>query len=78
MIKDIIRNNMYELIIKKNYLHIKNYKSIVEIYQNKIIIILHDSKLTVLGIDLIVSALDEYEMIIKGIIKGIEIDESKD
>lgn len=74
MIKRIINDN-YEININSCFMHVKNYENIVEIYQSKIIIILKDKKLIINGSNLIICALDEYEILIKGNIKGIEFNE---
>ena len=70
MIKDII--NKYEIIIKRDYLHIKYYSKIIDIDSSKIEIILDKYKVLINGSSLIVCALNEYEIIIKGYIKSIE------
>ncbi len=74
MIKKII-NDDYEINIKNCFLHVKNYKNIVEIYQSRIIILLKDKNLVINGSNLIICALDEYEILINGNIKGIEFNE---
>ncbi len=75
MIKNIIKSDMYEIVLRENFLHIKNYINVLEIYPNKIIILLKNKKLIINGNDLIISALDEYEILIKGNIKGIDFNE---
>ena len=70
MIKDIF--NKYEIILKNNYMHIKYYSKIIDIYNNKIVLILDKYNLLIKGSSLIVSALNEYEIVIKGDIKSIE------
>ena len=70
MIKDIF--NKYEIIIKEDYLHIKHYSKIIDIDSSKIEIVLDKYKVYINGSSLIVSALNEYEIIIRGMIKSIE------
>ena len=72
MIKKIIKDDNYEIIIKNYFIHLINYISIDNISSYKIIIHIKNKKLIINGNDLIISALDEYELIIKGNIKEIE------
>lgn len=64
--------NCYEIIIKPCFIHIKYYKKIIDIDSNKIIINTCDNSINITGTNLIISAMDEYEIVIKGIIKSIE------
>ena len=75
MIKDIINNKDYELFINKEYLQIKNYINIIDINSNKISILLKNKELTINGTSLLITALDSYELLIKGNIKGIEFND---
>ena len=75
MIKNIIKNNDYEILIKNSFIHIKNYINIVDISNTKISILLNQNKLIINGSSLLITALDQYELIIKGNIKGIELND---
>ncbi len=75
MIKNIIKSNDYEILIKNSFIHIKNYINIVDISNTKISILLNKNKLIVNGSSLLITALDQYELIIKGNIKGIELND---
>ncbi len=75
MIKNIIKNNDYEIIIKNSFIHIKNYINIIDISNTKISILLNQNKLIINGSSLLITALDSYELIIKGNIKGIELND---
>ena len=75
MIKDIINNKDYELFINKEYLQIKNYINIIDINSNKISILLKNKELIINGTSLLITALDSYELLIKGNIKGIEFND---
>ena len=75
MIKNIIKNNDYEIIIKNSFIHIKNYINILDISNTKISILLNQNKLIINGSSLLITALDQYELIIKGNIKGIELND---
>lgn len=72
MIKNIIKNNDYEINIRNNFLHIKNYINVIDISSNRISILIKNNKLIVNGSSLIISCLDEYELLIKGYIRSIE------
>ncbi len=72
MIKNIIKNDNYEINIKNNYLHIKNYISVVDISSNRISILIKNNKIVINGSSLIIGCLDEYELLIKGYIRSIE------
>lgn len=72
MIKNILNNKIYEICVKDNFFHLKNYVNIIDIYPNSISILLLDKKLNISGSNLIISAMDEYEILIKGNIKNIE------
>ena len=72
MIKKIINDNRYEINIKENFIHLKNYKNIIDIYPNRISILLNNCKFVINGSNLIITGLDEYEIVIKGNIKGID------
>ena len=76
MIKNIIKNTNYEIRINTNYVHIINYIKIEDISFNNIKIHLNNKKINIKGEKLIITRLDENEMLIKGIFKGIDfIDE---
>ena len=70
MIKELFKK--YEIIIRNNYMHIKYYSKIIDIDTSKIEIYLDNNILLIKGSSLIVCALNEYEIVIKGIIKSIE------
>jgi len=71
MIKDIFKNK-YEIIIKEKCIHIKYYTKVIDINTNKIELYLDNRILKIKGNSLIVCAMNEYEIVIKGIIKCIE------
>ena len=64
--------NKYKIIIKDNYINIMNYKNIIDIDHNRIEIFLDKARVIISGNNLLVTGIDEYEMVIKGIIKGID------
>lgn len=76
MIKDIIKNKSYEIKIDVNYIYIINYLKINDISFNNINVSLNSKKININGEKLIITKLDENEMLIKGVFKGIDfIDE---
>lgn len=76
MIKDIIKNKNYEIKINVNYIYIINYLKINDISFNNINVSLNSKKININGEKLIITKLDENEMLIKGVFKGIDfIDE---
>ena len=72
MINNIIKNKNYEINIKTNYIHIINYIKIEDISFNNIKISLNNKKINIKGEKLLITRLDENEMLIKGIFKGID------
>lgn len=76
MIKDIIKNKNYEIKIDVNYIYIINYLKINDISFNNINVSLNSKRININGEKLIITKLDENEMLIKGVFKGIDfIDE---
>lgn len=67
-------NNNYEINIKENTIHIKKYIEIQDIKNDQIIIKLKNNKLIIKGDNIIINKMDEYEILMHGIIKGIEIE----
>ena len=68
----MIKNNSYEINICNNRVHIKNYIRIIDIDLNRIEILILNNKLIINGDKLIIRRMDEYELLINGIIKGLE------
>lgn len=62
----------YEIIIDNNCIHIINYIKIIDISYFNITISLSNKNIKLIGESLIIKKLDEKELIIDGIIKGIE------
>ena len=72
MIKDILNNKCFEIDLKENCLHLINYINIIDINPNKINIQLNNKCLIINGSNLLICALDENELLIKGNISGLE------
>lgn len=60
-------NKSLEIYIKDNFVHVKNYNNIINITNNHIQL----NNVVISGFELIICKLDEYELTIKGKIKGI-------
>ena len=72
MINKILKNDLYEICIKDNFFHLINYLNIIDINSNNINILLKDKKICINGSELMISAMDEYEIIIKGKINSVQ------
>ncbi len=72
MIIDKFKDENYEIIIRINYLYIKNYVKIIDINMNKISIEVKNSILNISGNNLLIVKMDKYDLAIKGNIKGID------
>ena len=72
MIKNIIKDNSFKINIMNDSVHIINYVNIINISPNVINILLNDKTLKISGNNMLICGLDEYELLIKGNIKGLE------
>lgn len=63
----------YKIIIKENYLNIINYKEVKDFNNNKIVISTSKGLTTVTGENLVVSKMQDNEILITGKIKTIEL-----
>lgn len=63
----------YKIIIKNNYLNIINYKEIKDFSSTKIIISSNNSLTTITGENLVVSKMQDNEILITGQIKTVEL-----
>ncbi len=69
----MINKDDYEIIINKNNTYIRNYKQIISISSCNILIKMLKVIICIKGNDLIISKMDKYDLLIKGIVKEIEI-----
>ena len=69
----MINKDDYEMIINKNNTYIRNYKQIISISSCNILIKMLKVIICIKGNDLIISKMDKYDLLIKGIVKEIEI-----
>ena len=77
MIIDKLKDENYEIIIKTNYIYIKNYIKVVDINRNKIIIETKNCMLNISGNNLLIVQMDQYDLAIKGNLKGIDFNNEK-
>lgn len=66
-----MKNNKYEINIKEEYIHIINYIDIEDMKETQIKIQLKNKYIIINGEKLLITSLSEEEMLIKGIVKGI-------
>ena len=67
-----VLKNRTEIIIKGEYIFIKNYKKLIDVNEDSIYLITSDNSIHIKGNNMIVKAMDEYDIVIKGNIKSIE------
>ena len=73
-INDYIVDKEYKIIIKNNYVNVINYEEIKDFNDNKIEIINKKNNITkIIGENLIISKMQDNEVLIKGKIKNIEL-----
>jgi len=65
----------YRISILKNGLHVLNYKKIIDITENEVIIKTIDKLIKIYGKNMLLIKLDKKELLIKGIIKKVEVHE---
>ena len=63
----------FKIIIKNNYLNIINYKEIVDFSPNQIIVKIKNKLINIIGDNLIVSQMQNNEVLITGNINTIEL-----
>lgn len=68
-----MKSKDYEINIYKDLIHIKNYNKIYDINCKSIVIKCKNKIIKIIGSNLIINKLDEYELCIAGEIKGIEL-----
>ncbi len=69
----IITDRTYKIIIKENNINIINYKEIKDFSNNKVIITNNNGITSILGENLVVSKMQDNEVLITGKIKTIEL-----
>ena len=63
----------YKIIIKDNTINIINYEEIKDFSSNKIVVKTKKNITTIIGKDLVVSKMQDNEVLITGLIKTIEL-----
>ena len=56
----------FKLIYKDNYLNIINYQEIVDFNSNKIIVNCNNKTLSIIGSNLVITKMEDYELLITG------------
>ena len=69
----IITDKTYKIIIKNNTINIINYKELKDFSNNKVIIDNYNGLTSIIGENLVVSKMQDNEVLITGKIKTIEL-----
>ncbi len=78
MLKNLIsyvKDDDYLIGIYKNFIYIYNYNKIISINKDKITIIVKDKTLKILGESLYMKKMENKELVIEGVFKGIDYGE---
>ena len=68
-----LMDTTYKIIIKDNTINIINYEEIKDFSSNKIVVKNKKNITTIIGKDLVVSKMQDNEVLITGLIKTIEL-----
>ena len=68
-----LMDTTYKIIIKDNTINIINYEEIKDFSSNKIVVKTKKNITTLIGKDLVVSKMQDNEVLITGLIKTIEL-----
>ncbi len=68
-----LMDTTYKIIIKDNTINIINYEEIKDFSSNKIVVKTKKNITTIIGKDLVVSKMQDNEVLITGLIKTIEL-----
>ncbi len=68
-----LMDTTYKIIIKDNTINILNYEEIKDFSSNKIVVKTKKNITTIIGKDLVVSKMQDNEVLITGLIKTIEL-----
>lgn len=74
-ISDFLKNESYRISIIPTGIHILNYKNIIDISSNKVLISFKDKNIDIKGSNLRLIKLDKYELLISGNIERISLNE---
>lgn len=78
MLKNLIsyvKDDDYLIGIYKNFIYIYNYNKIISINKDKITIMVKDKTLKILGESLYMKKMENKELVIEGVFKGIDYGE---
>ena len=70
-----LQDNNYVISLYDNYIYIYKYNKLLYLNSNKVSFKVDNKKVTVDGLDLMVTKMTDSELLIKGIIKHIDIEE---
>lgn len=70
-----LRNEEYRISLLPNKIHIMNYKKIVDINDNEVIIKVADKVLRISGKNLRLVKLDKSELLLTGLVEGLKLNE---
>lgn len=74
-LNSFLNNETYKVSLLPNKVHILNYKSIIDINSNSVIIKLDNNLCKIYGSDIKLVKLDQKELLISGIFERININE---
>lgn len=74
-LNSFLNNEIYKVSLLPNKVHILNYKSIIDINSNSVIIKLDTNLCKIYGSDIKLVKLDKKELLISGIFERININE---
>lgn len=72
-IKNYIEDNNFRINITNEYIYIYSYNKIINISDTCIEILSNNKNIKIYGKDLLINKLDKKEMLIKGILKKVEL-----
>lgn len=74
-ISEFLKSEAYRISIIPEGVHILNYKNIIDISSDKVLISFKDKSVNIKGSNLRLIKLDKYELLINGYIERISLDD---
>ncbi len=74
-ISEFLKNEAYRISIIPEGVHILNYKNIIDISSDKVLISFKDKSVNIKGSNLRLIKLDKHELLINGYIERISLDD---
>ena len=72
-LKEIVTDNLFKITVYYNKVYINGYNEILVFEENKILLKTKDKIVKIQGNNLIITHLNENEVLIEGIVKNIDI-----